>query len=130
VVFRIIVYSVRGVKMNGEKLNVGDQSTLTSSTFKLARALVPVAVLKQTVNDVIKSLPDDESSRQYMLYMLRVFDNPQILEADVKHIQKEQDAKRILGESINKAKAILLALIGLGLSALFTFLITKFGIVL
>lgn len=129
-VFRIIVYSVRGVKMNGEKLNVGDQSTLTSSTFKLARALVPVAVLKQTVNDVIKSLPDDESSRQYMLYMLRVFDNPQILEADVKHIQKEQDAKRILGESINKAKAILLALIGLGLSALFTFLITKFGIVL
>jgi hypothetical protein len=105
----------------------GDVPKLSGVPFYLDRVLMPVSVLKQTVIDVVKDLPDKENTRQYMLYMLKVLNNPEVLEADIMFIQREEENKRNLRKSTGELKSRLYLLLGLAATAAITWLLANMG---
>jgi len=74
--------------------------------------------LKPAVHAVIDSLADDEFGDRFCLYVLRVADNPAILEADVHFIQSKEASKRQRRTVWEKIKSTVILLIGLAITAI------------
>lgn len=78
--------------------------------------LLPVASVEQTqkaVIDVINAMPKDENTGRFMMYFLRVLDNPSVLESDVSFLDSLDQLRR---QSRNlKTNAAWTALVAIGL---------------
>lgn len=106
------------------------EKALDNAAVKLHRVEVDNNLLKEFIVKQIQKLPDDDNTRRFMLYMINVFDNPQVLEADIVYIENERESNRASRDIKSRVKSTLWLLLGLGVAGILTWLISTFGGVL
>jgi predicted metalloprotease len=94
--------------------NTAEKPEVRSELDKeLKRIMIDNSFLKKLVTDQIAQMPDDETTRRYMLYSIYVFDNPKVLRADVSYIEREKAAARKRRDSVSRLRDISILVIGL-----------------
>lgn len=118
----------RSVTRNVEKRNSGltEEDPLVS-TYTLKRVVAPDKV-KKAVVDIIIGMDDNEDTFVMMLYFLRIFDNPAILESDIRYLQTQESLSRRKREVAAQVKKWVLLLIGLAASAGFVTVLKFLGL--
>jgi hypothetical protein len=108
--------------------NVSSLTEGSLATKFALRQIIDAGELKKAVLKILWKQPNDRSTHRLCLYILRVFDNPSILEADVVFIQKKEAANRKQRSRWERIKGKIYGIIGTGLIALVTGLLSFFGV--
>ena len=119
------------LNLKSKLANIDKESSPSRSLVdeaNLVSRVVSEGELKKAVIEIFNRLPDDESTHIMCLYVLRIMDNPAILESDVRYIQLRESLSRHKRDVGQKVKKYAYTIIGLIAIPMFLYVLKLLGL--